>query len=248
MRVFGLAMLGLAAYLAFLVGTVPASLVAARIAAETRGAVRLGDARGTLWRGQAAATVATPAGTAVLENVSWHPRVASLAAGRLGLVVHVDDSGLKGSGELARAFDSWQAHDLSVEGSATTLAHFLPLLAALRPEGSWALRAPSLRWTPSSLEGEANLEWRAAALASSEVKPLGSYRAELRGEGPQARVALSTLDGPLKLSGTGALTPQGRLTFSGEARAEPAQAAALQPLMDLLGPRRPDGSRELRLR
>ena len=38
------------------------------------------------------------------------------------------------------------------------------------------------------------------------------------------------------------------MTFSGEARGEGANAAALEPLLNLMGPRRPDGARSIEVR
>jgi hypothetical protein len=60
------------------------------------------------------------------------------------------------------------------------------------------------------------------------------------------KVNLATLEGPLRLTGEGTLTPQGRLAFAGEARGEGAAAQSLEPLLDLMGPRRADGARALR--
>ena len=40
----------------------------------------------------------------------------------------------------------------------------------------------------------------------------------------------------------------GAITFSGEARGQGANAAALEPLLNLMGPRRPDGARSIEVR
>jgi general secretion pathway protein N len=58
-------------------------------------------------------------------------------------------------------------------------------------------------------------------------------------------VTLATLDGALRLAGTGTFTPPGALVFAGDARADGPSAAALEPLLNLLGPRRADGARTL---
>ena len=239
MRPLALAALGVIAYLAFLAASVPAAFVAVRVERESRGVVRIDEARGTLWHGQARAN-GLP--------LQWRFRAASLAAGRLGFDVHVDEPQLKATGEVGRGVRAWQVNDLRAQGSAGSVAALLPLLAPWRPEGTIAIDAPHLAWTPESVDGSAKLEWRGAALALSDVKPLGAYRAELTGAGSEARVALTSLEGPLRLTGNGTLTPAGRLGFKGEARAEGPNAAALQPLLDLLGPRQPDGSRAIGLR
>ena len=240
MRPLTLGLVGVAAYLVFLVASVPASFVAATLERETHGAVRLEAAEGTLWSGTA--NVAFPVS---VEHVQWRWRPASLAAARLGFDIHVMERDLKAAGEVARSLRGWEAHALIVGGAAQRVAQLSPLLAAWRPEGAVAIDVPRLAWTPASLEGSARIEWRGAAISLSDVKPLGAYRAELNASGAEARLAVTTLDGPLRISGTGTLTPAGRLGFRGEARAEGPQAASLQPLLDLLGPRQPNGSRLL---
>ena len=157
-------------------------------------------------------------------------------------------AGFESRGELARSFSLWEARDVSIEGQAAGAASFMPLIAHWRPEGALAAKAALLSWNDREMYGEARLEWRAAAVALSEVRPLGSYRVELRGEGARAQVAVSTLDGPLEVSGKGTITPPSRLAFSGEARAQGPAAASLQPLLDLMGPRRADGARTLQWR
>ena len=59
---------------------------------------------------------------------------------------------------------------------------------------------------------------------------------------------VTTLEGPLRITGQGTLASPARLAFSGEARAEGDAAKALEPLLDLLGARRPDGARALEWR
>jgi hypothetical protein len=56
---------------------------------------------------------------------------------------------------------------------------------------------------------------------------------------------VSTIEGPLHITGRGTLAPPARIAFSGEARAEGAQAQALEPLLSLFGPARPDGARSI---
>ena len=67
------------------------------------------------------------------------------------------------------------------------------------------------------------------------LRPLGSYRVQLRG-GDTPTLALSTLEGPLRLSGEGQWVGQ-RLRFQGEASAEPGLEGALANLLNLLGRR-----------
>jgi general secretion pathway protein N len=247
-RPLTLATLGAAAYALFLAALMPASYVAARLESSTRGALQVHEAGGTLWKGRGRATIATPAGPLALEDLGWRFLPARLAAGRIAFAVEGRSAGFESRAEVGRSLSAWEARDVSIRGQASGAASFMPLIAHWRPEGVLAATAARVSWNEREFRGEARLEWRAAAVALSEVRPLGSYSARIRGEGAQARLTLATLDGPLKLSGQGTLTPPSSLAFSGEARAEEAAAAGLQPLLDLIGPHRADGSRVIEWR
>ena len=85
----------------------------------------------------------------------------------------------------------------------------------------------------------------AADMASrlSTLPRLGSYRAVINGSGTAVETAtlqLSTLDGPLQLSGMGQWVGP-RFRLRGVASAAPGQEAALQNLLNLIGRR--DGAR-----
>jgi general secretion pathway protein N len=247
-RPLTLAALLVAAYAVSLVALMPASYVASRLEASTRGVVQVHEARGSIWNGSGRATLATPAGPLAVEDLAWRFLPARLVAGRFAFAMAGRSAGFESRAEVARSFSTWEARDVSIDGQAAGAASFMPLIAHWRPEGRLAATAPRLTWNEREMRGEARLEWHAAAVALSEVKPLGSYRVELHGDGPRARVTLSTLEGPLELSGQGTLEPPSRLAFSGEARARGPAAASLQPLLDLMGPRRADGSRTLQWR
>ena len=101
---------------------------------------------------------------------------------------------------------------------------------------------------PRGERGEAEIEWQGASVALSDVKPLGTYRAQLASDGKIANVTLTSTQGPLRVSGKGTFSPPARLAFSGEARADAESAKALEPLLNLLGPARADGARALEWR
>lgn len=248
MRLTTLAVIGAAAYATFLVVLMPASYVAREVEERSHGALQVHEASGTLWNGSGRATIATPAGPLALDRFTWRFLPSRLASGRVGFEVEGASLGFKGRAELARSPAAWEARDVTLTGEAAGAGSFMPLIAHWRPQGTLAVDAPRLTWDERELRGDARLEWRAAALALSEVRPLGSYRVELRGDGGPAKVTLQTLEGALRLSGQGTLAPPSRLAFSGDARGEAAHAARLAPLLDLMGPPRADGSRALEWR
>lgn len=246
MRIPALVALGALAYGAFLAATIPASVVAARVQDESRGRVAIEDAQGTAWHGHARVAVATPGGRVAFERVAWDFVPGALLAGALAFDVVATAPGIEARAGIARTFTRWEARALDVRASAAAIVAAVPWLGAWRPEGEIVARAPQLSTDGADLQGEARLEWRGAAIAMSDVRPLGTYRATIRGQGTAARLDLSTVEGPLQVAGHGTLTLPARLAFAGEARATGPRAADLAPLLDLLGPRRPDGARTLR--
>jgi len=242
-RGLGFAALGLAAYAVFAVATVPATFIAERVAHATKGTVLLAGARGNLWQGEAQARVLPLRGApTTIDTVRWTFRPLRLFAGRVAFDVKLAAAGLAGSLEAARTPGGWEARDVAMRGDASGLAALVPILGAVRPEGAMSIAAPRLAWDGEALAGEATAEWRGASVGWSEVKPVGSYRASLRGTKGPAQISITTLDGPLRVTGQGTFAPPSALAFTGEARADAAQARALEPLLAMMGARRPDGA------
>jgi general secretion pathway protein N len=247
-RAPGLVAIGLAAYSLFLVATMPASFVLARAQGALPGKFEVREASGSAWHGSAKVTLATPGGPVAVDRLEWHLKPSRPAAGRIAFDIAAEASGLKARAEGARTLGHWEANGLDARGDAPTMATLLPWLAPFRPEGVVAIASPRLATDGTELEGDARIEWRWAAVSLSDVRPLGTYRADVHAEGHAGRVRVTTLEGPLRITGEGTLTPPTRFAFTGEARAEGPQAAALEALLARLGPARADGSRALEWR
>ena len=242
MRTFPAILLGIAAYAAFLVAALPASFLAERIAAQSQGRVVFDGVAGTVWNGHASLAMRFPTATVRVERLAWDWLPSQLATGRLAFAVDGTDGTLVGQGEVARSLGAWHFSQWKASGDASAIPHYIPLASAWQPGGTLAMEARSLTFDGAKLTGSATAEWRGGALSLSEVRPLGSWRAVLDAQDGPARVVLTTIDGPLKLSGSGTLALSGRLAFSGEARADPAQEKALEPVLKLFGARRADGA------
>lgn len=236
-----LALLGLGAYSVFLVASMPARWVAERVLPPGPRSYALQEIEGTIWQGSARAAFGSHAGTFAIEQVQWRFLPVRLLQGRAAYEVHVNDPGVKASGELGRTFGGWDVRG-SAGMDAALLTRALPWIAPWRPEGRVNVEIPGMQLAGQDVRGKARLEWRDASTALSEVKPLGSYRAEIDASGPSADIRVSTVQGALRVAGQGRFELPSRFTFSGEARGEGPQAAALQPLLDLMGPRKPDGA------
>jgi general secretion pathway protein N len=248
LRTPALAALGIAAYAIFLVSTLPASFVLARAQDAQPGKFEVREANGTAWHGRAKVTLATPGGPVAVDRLEWRWMPVRLAAGRIAFEIAAGAPGLEAHYEGARAFGHWEVRDLDARGDAAAMSTLLPWLAPWRPEGAVTITSPRLTTDGVELRGAARVEWRGAALVLSEVKPLGTYRADIEAEGHAGRVTVATVEGPLRITGQGTLTPPAGFTFSGEARAAGQQAVALEPLLSRMGPARADGSRALEWR
>ena len=245
MRALPLAALGIVAYGAFLVATMPASFLLARAQGALPGKLEVLEVGGTAWHGSARVVVNSPGGPIAVERLEWHWLPARLAGGRFAFNIAARANNIDARYEGARTPSSWEVRALEVKGDAQALATLLPWIAAWRPEGQVTITSPQLTTDGSELRGEARVEWKGAAVSLSEVKPLGSYRADIAAEGHAGRLKVTTLEGALQVAGEGTLTPPTRLAFKGEARAAGEQAKALELLLNLLGPARADGARTL---
>lgn len=243
MRLPAIAALGVMAYAFFLVATMPAAFVLTRAQDAQPGKFEVREAHGTAWRGNAKIILNTPGGAVSVERLEWRLLPARLALGRIAFDIAASAPGIEARYEGARTWTRWDVRDLDVRGNAAAMAVVLPWLAPMRPEGTVAITSAQLASDGRELRGDARIEWKGAAVGLSDVKPLGTYRADIHAEGHAGSVAVTTLEGRLRVSGRGTLTPPTRFDFTGEARAEGADAQALEPLLNLLGPARPDGAR-----
>jgi len=248
MRTSALAALGLAAYSAFLIATIPAAYVAAQVTHALHGQAELDDATGTLWKGSARARIAPTRGGPTIERIEWRFMPTRLAFAEIAFATKLTSAGLQGTLEVARSVSQWRVREANLEADAGALASWIPIISTWRPVGTIKLNVPSMAIDGREFRGTADIEWRNAALGLSEVRPLGSYRAAWRADNGPGTVEVTTLQGPLRVTGRGTTTPALRFSFTGEARSEPQAATALEPLLNLMGPRRSDGSRPLELR
>jgi general secretion pathway protein N len=102
-------------------------------------------------------------------------------------------------------------------------------------------RSVQLLWAQGRMQMQGQLELNLQNMSSrlSPIKPMGSYRIQLSGtpEGTATpNLQLSTLQGPLMLSGQGQWVSQ-RLRFTGEASAQEGHESAFDNLLNILGRR-----------
>lgn len=244
-----------AALLGMLLGMVlfaPARLLSWGMEHATQGHVLLPNSQGLLWQGQSdlvlsggpgsRAQQALPDGIRWSLNPAWRsaPAIAwqleapCCTAQPINGTIALDWHGLHV--QLQPLKSQWPASLLQGLGSPWN---------TLQLQGQLSIGSPGLetRWKDATPQTQGSLTVEALELSSSlsTLKPLGSYRLVLNAQTDQATdLNLSTLAGPLRLSGHGSWGNRG-LHFQGLAESEPSSLGALSNLLNLLGRR--DGPR-----
>jgi general secretion pathway protein N len=246
---------GCAGLLIALLVFAPARWLGMALDSATGGRVQLVNTRGSVWNGQGDVLLSGGEGsrgqTALPQGVRWtlapgwqqgpvmRARLISPCCTEqpIGITLR---PGLGSADVQFAAFSSrWPAALLVGLGTPWN---------TLRLDGQLLFQSPgfSVAWHDGrpQLKGRLVIEARDLATRVSTLRPLGSYRVELRArpEGDQATLALTTLSGGLQLQGNGQWVG-GRLRFRGDAQAAPGNETALANLLSIIGRR--EGVRSL---
>lgn len=226
----------------------PASWLAHAVASASSQRVWLAQPQGSVWNGSAQLVLAGGQGSrdaiALPDRLHWR---VGLRWGGLRLSVDMPCCASRSALlDIAPAWGGVRAtvSQLSAQWPASLLTGLGTPWNTLRLDGTLRLDAQQLtatrtagRWT---LQGAARVDALDIGSRVSTLRPMGSYRLELAG-GNTASVALHTLDGSLKLTGSGQWVGE-RLRFRGEASAEPGREDALANLLNLIGRRQGERS------
>jgi general secretion pathway protein N len=213
-------------YLATLVATAPAPWIARAVDRASSQKLQLRAPAGTLWTGSGRLYAMQRTGPSVdLGELRWKTAWPALFTGKLAADVSLGEGARTAHIELSRTGATIRGLDVALP--ATSLASFVPGLESLGPGGTLRIRSESQRIDAGSILGQAEIEWRRVRLARAPGLDLGSHVARLRGGGDKVDIELATLDGPLRLSGSGTFTPQGAFSLSGMAEHDAQQPPAL---------------------
>lgn len=202
---------------------------------QAQSALRLVDARGTVWSGSAMLALSDGRQlTLVPGRLSWKLGLAAIASGRI--TADVSHPALAAPLAASLAAESIALKAGQAELPAALLAAFGTPFNTVRPGGALGLRWTDVEFKGGVFAGSLQIDWREAQSALSTVAPLGSYRLQVTGAGDTARLQLDTLQGPLRLQGSGTVKA-GRVSFKGLASADPDMRPALIGLISVLGPR-----------
>jgi general secretion pathway protein N len=227
------AILGAAAYLVFLVVNLPASWFGYALERSSGGALALGDARGTVWKGRGALAVRSGESYRGVADVEWRCNLLSVFSGRLSVALSGSSPGASLRANVSLGFGSVRLQNVEASLSAAVLESAIPVAAIAKPEGRLRIAANSFEVGSANVLGAATVEWSDAGL--SGVRRVGDYRLQITGNGDRAAVRLATLRGALRVSGDGewrASEPR-VVQMRGVAEASP-ERKDLEPLLVLL--------------
>lgn len=230
----------------------PARWLAWSVAQASQGQVQWQDLRGSVWQGSAQVTLSGGSGSqdtrTLPGRLHWRLTPGLLTWHATLLNDCCMDRPMEAQLQAGRSTLSLQLNDHTSRWPATWLSSLGAPWNTLQAEGQlqWRTESMHLQWTAGRLHMHGLLELQAQDMSSrlSTLKPIGSYRLQIRGT-PQGTVTpelqLSTLAGPLQLQGQGQWDGS-RIRFNGEASAQAGSEAALSNLLNIIGRRQGERS------
>ena len=229
-----LAVLGIAAYLGFLLANAPAAWLGFALERSSRGALALGDPAGTLWKGSGVLALRSGGAFRGVADLQWSCNPLSVLTGRLSVALSgvAPETRLRASVSLGAG--SMRFQNVEANAPASLLEPAIPAAAFAKPDGRLRVVADSLEIGLAGVSGAATVEWLEAGMTG--LQRLGDYRLQITGNGERAEMKLATLRGDLRLTGTGewrAAQPR-VVQLRGTAEAS-AERKDLEPLLQMLG-------------
>jgi general secretion pathway protein N len=201
-------------YLAALIATAPAPWVSRSVERLSNQSLLLREPAGTAWSGSGRLYARQRTGELVdLGLLRWNTLLSGILAGKLAAEVSLGESATAMQLELSPLSTTIRALNLELPGRLLSIV--APGLEALGPQGMVLVRSDNLRFETNSILGLADLEWRPVQLERARGLTLGSHVAHLRGGGSKVDIELGTLDGPMRLSGSGSWNRETGLDIAG---------------------------------
>lgn len=245
-RWLGYALLALLVYFGFVTASLPATALAWLLARHGGGVIALDQPKGTVWNGSGVLRLSSPP---VTSSIRWRLLPARLLSGALAVHVEAEHEHARVAAEMRRNWSAWSVHDLTGTLPAETVPAFVPAARLLAPQGELRISAETLRYGAHALSGTLEVLWSDAGTQVMNLGSLGQYRISLEGQGPDVVIRGRTESGDLEIAadGTWKALSDGVLAVQGTATAR-GRHEQLMPLLQMIGPARPDGSHTFSVR
>ncbi|RKW38412.1 MAG: type II secretion system protein N [Lautropia sp.] len=236
----------------------PASMADWGLKVATHGRVRLADASGSIWHGQGKVVLVDVAALAARERdkpdavlplpgvlvpgtIRWDIQVLPLLIGRVQVLARHDS--MAQPVEISGTFARPRFSAGSIRLPNVSLSRLGSPWSTVQPTASLALSWEPFEIVNGKANGVASIELRDVASALTPVRPLGAYRLDIDGRQADTMLNMSSIEGPLRLSGEGVFNPSHGLRFTAWAEVDESERLKLAPLVRLLG--RQEGTRTM---
>lgn len=236
----------------------PASMADWGLKVATHGRVRLADASGSIWHGQSKVVLVDVAALAARERdkpdavlplpgvlvpgtIRWDIQVLPLLIGRVQVLARHDS--MAQPVEISGTFARPRFSAGSIRLPNVSLSRLGSPWSTVQPTASLALSWEPFEIVNGKANGVASIELRDVASALTPVRPLGAYRLDIDGRQADTMLNMSSIEGPLRLSGEGVFNPSHGLRFTAWAEVDESERLKLAPLVRLLG--RQEGTRTM---
>jgi len=231
-----LVLLGVAAYLAFLVVNLPAAWVGFALEHFSGGKLALGEPSGTAWSGQGALALPSSGSYRRLVELRWRLRPLELFRGRVSYAVSGSAPAALIRANLSFGMRDVTLNEVDASAPAGAFEQAIPALVLAKPGGWVRVRADHLEVGSGALRGAATLEWTEGGLPGLHTPRLGDYRLQVTGNGDRVDLRLATLRGDLRLNAQGEWRAAQPRTVQLRGVAQfPPDRKDLEALMPLLG-------------
>ncbi|HEY6722102.1 MAG TPA: type II secretion system protein N [Burkholderiales bacterium] len=239
-----LAILGVGAYLVFLVANLPAAWLGFALERSSGGMLALGEAGGTVWSGRGVLALRSGGAYGRIAEIEWHCNPLWILTGRMNVALSGRAPGTQLRANASLVLGSVRLKDVEFSAPAAFLETAMAVVAFARPDGQLSIKADSIEAGKESVRGTASVEWTDAGLSGLSAGRLGDYKLQITGNGDRAELKLATLRGDLRLDAQGewrASQPH-VLQMRGTAATAP-ERKDLESLMQLMGIRGSGASR-----
>lgn len=247
MRRYRLLILGIAAYLLFLLTLFPAAAAWSWFAPQGV-PLQLQGISGSVWQGKATQSAWN---RQPLGSLSWDLQLFPLFLGSLGVDFSLQTAQgyLQGEAEVALGSGAIQMSKLTGQLPISELMRFAPAMPIpVAVTGTVTLDIPQLQLNPvsSTVEASGRINWHSAEVLSPQAFKMGNLQADITTDEKGVLAAqLKDLDGPLKLDAVLQLNPDRSYSLNGSVAAARGADASLQQALGWLG--KADGSGKHRL-
>lgn len=213
----------------------PPTWIDAALQRASQGSLAMTGTSGSFWRGEGYLQALLPSGEAVtLTPVKWTVLPGEL----LALKLHISALSTRDNRPVLNATLSpgeTYVQEASLELPAALLGVLSPTLRAAALSGHLTLQVNEVRYGAGHAAGKARAYWKAAGSSLSRVNPLGNYLLDLNGKGSGMDFHLTTMGGPLTLTGSGGWQPGKRPDIRITAIPQANARQELAPLLRMMG-------------